>query len=86
LIGLNACFLKEVYKGQLMAAIGRDANDNMYPISIAVVEAKTRETWTWFLEALLADLGPSGPHGWAFISDRQKVSISILLFFFFFFL
>jgi len=75
-----------------MTVIGRNANDNMYPISIAVVEAKTRESWIWFLKALLADLGPSGPHGWAFISDRLNVSISILLsfflfsFFFFFFL
>jgi hypothetical protein len=74
-----------------MTVIGRNANDNMYPISIAVVEAKTRESWIWFLKALLADLGPSGPHGWAFISDRLNVSISILLsfflfsFFFFFF-
>jgi hypothetical protein len=32
LIGLDACFLKGVYKGQLMAAIGRDVNNKMYPI------------------------------------------------------
>jgi hypothetical protein len=63
-----------------MAAIGRDANDNMYPIAIAVVEAETKDRCTWFLEALLADLGPRGPHGWTFISDKQKVNISIFLF------
>jgi hypothetical protein len=41
------------------AAIGRDANNNMHPIFIAVVEAKIKDNWTWFLEALLmADLGP----------------------------
>jgi len=44
------------------------------------VEAETKDSWTWFLEALLADLGPRGPHGWTFISDRQKVNISIFLF------
>jgi hypothetical protein len=81
IIGLDACFLKGVYKGQLMAAIGRDANDNMYPIAIAVVEAETKDSWTWFLEALLSDLGPRGPQGWTFISDRQKVNIFIYLFF-----
>jgi len=44
IIGLDACFLKGVYKGQLMAAIERDANDNMYPIAIAVVEAETKDS------------------------------------------
>jgi hypothetical protein len=81
IIGLDACFLKGVYKGQLMAAIGRDANDNMYLIAIVVVEAETKDNWTWFLEALLADLGPRGPHGWIFISDRQKVNIKYIFFY-----
>jgi hypothetical protein len=78
---LDACFLKRVYKGQLMAAIGRNANNNMYPISIAVVEVETKDSWIWFFEALLANLGRSGPHGWTFILDRQNVSISILFLF-----
>jgi hypothetical protein len=43
-IGLDACFLKGLYKGQLMAAIGRDANNNMYPISIVVVEAEIKDS------------------------------------------
>jgi hypothetical protein len=83
IIGFDACFLKGVYKGQLMAAIGRDANDNMYPIAIAVVEAETKDSWTWFLEALLVDLGPRGPHELTFISDRQKVNFFVFFFFFF---
>jgi hypothetical protein len=45
-IGLDACFFKGVYKGQLMAVIGRDANNNMYPISMAVVEAETKDSWS----------------------------------------
>jgi hypothetical protein len=56
-----------------MAAVGKDANNNMYPIAMAVVEAETKDSWTWFLEALVADLGPT-PHGWTFIFDRQKVN------------
>jgi hypothetical protein len=72
-VGVDACFLKGHYKWQLMAAVGRDANNNMYPIAMAVVEAETKDSWTWFLEALVADLGPT-PHGWTFISDRQKVN------------
>jgi len=46
-----------------MTAIGRDANNNMYPISLVVVEAETKDSCTQFLEPLLVDLGPSGSHG-----------------------
>jgi hypothetical protein len=43
-MGVDACFLKGHYKGQLMAAVGRDANNNMYPITMAVVEAGTKDS------------------------------------------
>jgi hypothetical protein len=39
IVGVDACFLKGHYKRQLMAVVGRDANNNMYPIAMAVVEA-----------------------------------------------
>ncbi|KAL3523280.1 hypothetical protein ACH5RR_016114 [Cinchona calisaya] len=39
IIGLDGCFLKGPFAGQLVSAIGRDGNDNMYPIALAVVEA-----------------------------------------------
>jgi hypothetical protein len=74
-IGLDGCFLKGPYKGTLLAAIGRDANNNMYPIAIAVVESETKDSWTWFLECLVSDLGHHERHtAPTFISDRQKVS------------
>jgi len=53
IIGLDGCFLKGPHKGQLLAAISRDTNNQMYP----VVEAEVKDSWTWFLEALLSDLG-----------------------------
>jgi len=58
-----------------LAATGRDPNDNIYPIAMAVVEAETKDSWSWFLETLVADLGPNGSIGWTFISDRQKVCL-----------
>nr|XP_027186490.1 uncharacterized protein LOC113784480 [Cicer arietinum] len=39
LIGLDACFLKGEYGGQLIAAVGKDGNNQMIPIAYAVVEA-----------------------------------------------
>jgi hypothetical protein len=77
MIGVDTCFLKGRYKGMLMVAVGRDANNSMYPLSIADVEAKTKDSYTWFLEALISDLSLAPPQGWTFISDRQKVNILI---------
>uniref|UniRef100_A0A2N9J415 Transposase MuDR plant domain-containing protein n=1 Tax=Fagus sylvatica TaxID=28930 RepID=A0A2N9J415_FAGSY len=57
LIGLDGCFLKESYKGHLLSAVSRDANDNMYPICVAVVESECKVSWSWFLSTLLKDIG-----------------------------
>jgi hypothetical protein len=88
-IGLDGCFLKGPYKGTLLVAVGRDANNNIYPIAIVVVEAEIKESWIWFLECLVSDLGCHARHVRpTFISDRQKVSFTtyiILHFIFFFF-
>lgn len=73
LIGLDACHLKGPFGGQLMSAIAKDANDQMYPVAMAVVEAETKDSWTWFLENLISIIGRPEEHGWTFISDRQKV-------------
>lgn len=32
-IGLDGCFLKSYVKGELLAAIGRDGNNRMFPIA-----------------------------------------------------
>jgi len=42
LIGLNGCFLKGMYAGHLLAAIGKDGNNQMLHIAFAIVEAKTK--------------------------------------------
>jgi hypothetical protein len=81
IIGLDGCFLKGLHKGQLLAAISRDANNQMYPLAFAVVEAEIKESWTWFLEASLSDLGTPPTEGGTFISDRQKVKMFIMIYF-----
>jgi hypothetical protein len=43
-IGLDGCFFKGVFKGELLCAIARDANNQMYPLAWAVVEQETNET------------------------------------------
>ncbi|XP_027099094.2 uncharacterized protein [Coffea arabica] len=73
IIGLDGCFLKTAFGGQLLSVLGRDGNDNMVPIAFAVVEVERYDSWKWFLELLMADLGMGRDNiPWTFISDRQK--------------
>ncbi|KAL0325076.1 UNVERIFIED_CONTAM: hypothetical protein Sradi_5076900 [Sesamum radiatum] len=72
IIGLDACFLKGPFGGQLMAAIGRDGNNQMFPLAMAVVECECKESWTWFLDMLLSAFGNVDLMRCTFISDRQK--------------
>jgi len=74
-IGVDGCFFKGHFGGQLLAVVGRDPNDNIYPIALTVVEAETKDSWSWFLQTLVGDLGPNGCIGWTFIFDKQKVCL-----------
>jgi hypothetical protein len=81
-IGLDGCHLKGPYRGQLLSAIGRDGNDNIYPIAVATVEQENNEAWSWFLKNLLDDIGSVKDNGWTFISDRQKGMYFLSCFFY----
>lgn len=75
IISVDGCHLKTKFGGVLLSAVGKDANDNMYPIAWAVVRIENKVNWKWFLECLLKDLGPVEVHGWNFMSDQQKVNV-----------
>ncbi|RYR78720.1 hypothetical protein Ahy_A01g003574 isoform D [Arachis hypogaea] len=42
IIGVDGCHLKGDHGQQLLVAVGRDPNDNYFPIAVAAVEAETR--------------------------------------------
>jgi hypothetical protein len=78
-IGLDGCFFKGAVKGELLCAIGRDANNQMYPLAWAVVEQETNLTWKWFIALLIKDLNINlNGEGWVFISDQQKGLINAM--------
>ncbi|GJT73404.1 cellulose synthase [Tanacetum coccineum] len=56
----------------LADAIGRDGNNQIYPIAWAVVQVESTETWEWFVKLLTKDLGLADGHGITFISDGHK--------------
>ena len=73
--GLDGCFIKLYTGAQILAATGRDANNNMYPIAFVVVPKEDKANWCWFLTQLKYALGgEEGQFGrYTFMSDRQKV-------------
>lgn len=56
----------------LLAAVGLDPNDRIFPLAFAVVEVEDTPTWTWFLGLLKNDLGIDNTTAWTVMSDRQK--------------
>jgi len=76
IIGLDGCFLKGKYRGELLNVVGRDANDQLLPLLYVVVQVENKETWTWFLELLMGDLGGIDVCGtMTFMSDQQNVCL-----------
>lgn len=73
-IGLDGCFLKGIAVGQLLTAVGRDANNQVYPIAWGVVDVETTANWSWFVNLLKNDLGLNNGDDVAIISDQHKVN------------
>ncbi|WVZ21257.1 hypothetical protein V8G54_008579 [Vigna mungo] len=71
-IGVDGCHLKTTYGGQLLVAVGRDPDDQYFPLAFVVVENECKETWRWFLAQLLDDIGGTECQRRVFISDQQK--------------
>ena len=73
MISLDGCFLKTKLKGELLIALGRDSDEQNYPIVWACVRNETNENWTWFLTQLQTymELGDDGD--FTLISNLQKV-------------
>ena len=57
IIELDACHLKTKLGGQLITVVARDPNEEYFPLTYAVVEAETKDSWTWFINLLHADIG-----------------------------
>lgn len=73
IFGVDGCFMKCTLKGQILAAVGRDANNGIYPIAWAVVDTENEDNWVWFIQKLKSDINLKEGQGFTIISDKQKV-------------
>lgn len=71
-IGLDGEFLKWELKGEILYAVGRDAENRIYLIAWDVVRGENNESWEWFMKKLTIDLGLGVGDGVIFIFDKQK--------------
>ncbi|GJT58867.1 calcium/proton exchanger [Tanacetum coccineum] len=71
-IVLDGCFLKHTCRGELLVAMGRDANNQMYPIAWAVVKVENNEIWFWFISLIQEDLHLQNGEGLTIIFDSHK--------------
>ncbi|GAU34421.1 hypothetical protein TSUD_393740 [Trifolium subterraneum] len=74
-IGVDGCYLKTRYGGQMLIAVGRDPNDQYFPLAFGVVETETKESWRWFIQLLMEDIGQD--NRFVFISDQQKGLVAV---------
>lgn len=74
IIFLDGSFLRGMYKGQLITAMGIDPNNGWWPIAWGVAETESYAQWKWFLDHLDNDLelSTNAPR-FVFMSDQQKV-------------
>ncbi|KAK8613128.1 hypothetical protein V6N13_100901 [Hibiscus sabdariffa] len=71
-IGVDGCFLKGSLKGEILSAVGRDGNNQIFPIAWAYVEVENRESWAWFLNHLKDDLNLANGDNLTLLSDMHK--------------
>ncbi|RZC75346.1 hypothetical protein C5167_050829 [Papaver somniferum] len=71
IIGLDGTFLKGKYGGMVLAAMGLDNNNGIFPIAIYICRNECKETWNKFL-SILAPYVTRHEQPLTFISDQQK--------------
>lgn len=60
----------------MLAAVGRDGDNRIFPIAWAVVEVEDEPNWSWFVQLLKKDIVLEDGKNITIISDKQKVDVS----------
>ncbi|XP_024028870.1 uncharacterized protein LOC112093826 [Morus notabilis] len=86
IIGLDACFVKGYHKGQLLVAMGTDADNAIYLITFVVLESECYDSWRYIMKrieakssSILSWKNPVGKSVWKIIEENKKQSINCRL-------
>ncbi|GJY22256.1 hypothetical protein Tco_0394822 [Tanacetum coccineum] len=63
---------------QVLAAIGLDSKNGIYPLAYALVEAESKSSLSWFLQCLGDGIDLQLNSNFAFINDRQKCVVDVV--------
>nr|GEZ18094.1 hypothetical protein [Tanacetum cinerariifolium] len=72
LFALDGAFMKGQYPGQMLTAVGMDANNGIYPVAYGIVESEKQYSWNWLLKCLGDDFDLYNNFNFTFITDWQK--------------
>ncbi|XP_019233881.1 PREDICTED: uncharacterized protein LOC109214420 [Nicotiana attenuata] len=70
LIAVDGTFLKNKYRGVLLVAVTKDANNQIFPIAFGVVDSENNESYEWYFRELRKAIGIR--KDLIFLSDRHK--------------
>lgn len=56
----------------MLCVVGKDGNDQLFPIALDRVDSECKRSWKWFIDLLSANYERLGKIGWVFLSDQQK--------------
>jgi hypothetical protein len=71
IISVDVTFLTGKYKGTLMITVGMTAENQLLPLTFALVEGENNESWSWFLGHVRKGVAGSG-RSICMISDRHR--------------
>ncbi|XP_024155974.1 uncharacterized protein LOC112163951 [Rosa chinensis] len=73
---IDATFITNKYKGQIIAASAKDPNQGLYAVAYAIVDSKNESNWRFFLEILAEELAKHPMRRVTFISDSHVGLVS----------
>ncbi|XP_004309311.1 PREDICTED: uncharacterized protein LOC101313268 [Fragaria vesca subsp. vesca] len=73
---IDATFITNKYKGQLIGASAKDANQGLYPVAYAIVDSETESNWRFFLQCVSEVFSRYPMRQVTFISDRNPGLLS----------
>ena len=65
--------MKGKFGRHILSTTARDGNDNIFLVALGVVEQENKDSWVWFLQTFVDEIGRPDELNLVFISDRQKV-------------